>query len=158
VSKEQRAESREQRAKSREQGAESRELRAKSFKPNTMNIKFEGGLNIAIKIPKSKYDQTVAFYRDILKLQVVEKPITNPTVSRTHQVAFGNNVVWLDCVDNYTHSETWLELNTENVDDATRYLKSKGVDTCDEIEELPEDMHWIMDPAGTVFIVKKRDE
>lgn len=123
-----------------------------------MEIKFEGGINIAIKIPKSKYEQTVAFYRNILKLEVEEKPIDNPTVSRTHQVKFGNNIVWLDCVDNYTHSETWLELNTADVDSATKYLRSKGIETCDEIEQLPENMHWIMDPAGTVFIVKNRDE
>lgn len=120
-----------------------------------METRFEGGINIAIKIPKSKYDQTVAFYRDILKLEVEEKPIDNPTVSRTHQVKFGNNVVWLDCVDNYTHSETWLELKTADVDMATKYLKSKGIDTCDELEKIPENMHWIMDPAGTVLILSK---
>ena len=122
-----------------------------------MDINFEGGINIAIKIPKSKYDKTVAFYRDILKLEVVEKPINNPTVSRTHQVKFGNNIVWLDCVDNYTHSETWLELNTADVNTATRYLNANGVQTCDELEQLPENMHWITDPAGTVFIVKQKD-
>ncbi len=32
-------------------------------------IKFEGGANIAIKIPKAKYEKTVAFYRDTLKLE-----------------------------------------------------------------------------------------
>ncbi|MFL9829625.1 hypothetical protein ABS764_02060 [Flavobacterium sp. ST-87] len=116
-----------------------------------MDIKFEAGINIAIKIPKSKYDKTVAFYRDILKLEVEEKPITNPTVSRTHEVKFGNNVIWLDCVDNYTHSETWLQLTVPNVGEAQEYLLSNGVETCDEIEEIPENMHWIQDPAGTVF-------
>jgi predicted enzyme related to lactoylglutathione lyase len=122
-----------------------------------MDTNFEGGINIAVKIPKSKYDNTVAFYRDILKLEVEEKPIDNPTVSRTHQVKFGNNIMWLDCVDNYTHSETWLELNVPEVDIATKYLNSRGVETCDELEQLPANMHWITDPAGTVFIVKKRD-
>jgi len=122
-----------------------------------MDTNFEGGINIAVKIPKSKYDKTVAFYRDILKLEIKEKPITNPTVSRTYQVKFGNNTLWLDCVDNYTHSETWLELNVPDVDIATKYLNSKGVETCDELEQLPENMHWITDPAGTVFIVKKKD-
>jgi len=116
-----------------------------------MNTKFEAGINIAIKIPKSEYEKTVAFYRDILKLEVEEKAITNPTVSRTHEVKFGNNIVWLDCVDNYTHSETWLQLTVPDVEEATQYLQSSGVETCDEIEELPENMHWIMDPAGTVF-------
>ena len=89
-----------------------------------MTPQFTGGINIAIKIPKSKYEATVAFYRDILRLGVQEKPITNPTVSRTHEVRFGDNIVWLDCVDNYTHSETWLELVTPDVQEATEYLKA----------------------------------
>jgi predicted enzyme related to lactoylglutathione lyase len=118
-----------------------------------METKFTGGVNIAIKIPKSKYEKTVSFYRDILKLQVEEKPIENPTVSRTHEVKFGPNTVWLDCVDNYTHSEVWLELRTTNIDSATDYLSANGVEPCDEIEKIPNDMHWIMDPAGTVFIL-----
>lgn len=123
-----------------------------------MNLSFSGGINIAIKIPKSKYEQTVAFYKDILKLEVTEKPIDNPTVSRTHEVKFGGNIVWLDCVDNYTHSETWLELRTNSIPAATDYLKSKGIDTCDELEEIPEDMHWIQDPAGTVMILAKEPQ
>ena len=122
-----------------------------------MEPTFEGGVNIAIKLPKAKYDQTVAFYRDILKLEVEEKPIDSPTVSRTHKVAFGNNTIWLDCVDNYTHSETWLELTTENVERAKGYLQSQGVSTCDELEQLPHGMHWITDPSGTVFILKGRE-
>lgn len=122
-----------------------------------MDIKFQAGINIAIKIPKSKYDKTVSFYKDILKLEVEEKPIDNPTVSRTHEVKFGNNVIWLDCVDNYTHSETWLQLTVPNIDEATTYLKLNGVETCDEIEELPNNMHWIQDPAGTVFNLQQCD-
>lgn len=120
-----------------------------------MSIPFEAGINIAIKIPKSKYEKTVAFYRDILKLVVEEKKIDNPTVSRTHEVKFGNNIIWLDCVDNYTHSETWLQLTVPNVEEATQYLQLNGVETCDEIEKLPENMHWITDPAGTVFNVQQ---
>ena len=119
-----------------------------------MDVKFEAGINIAIKIPKSKYDKTVVFYRDILKLEVEEKPIDNPTVSRTHEVKFGNNVIWLDCVDNYTHAETWLQLTVPNIEEAIEYLRANSVDTCDEIEELPKNMHWIQDPAGTVFYVQ----
>jgi predicted enzyme related to lactoylglutathione lyase len=123
-----------------------------------MNTKFEAGINIAIKIPKNKCEKTVAFYRDILKLDVEEKPINNPTVSQTHEVKFGNNIIWLDCVDNYTHSETWLQLTVPNIDEATKYLQSNGVETCDEIEELPENMHWITDPAGTVFNLQETPE
>lgn len=121
-----------------------------------MNPKFEAGINIAIKIPKSKFEKTVAFYRDILKLEVEEKPISNPTVSRTFEVKFGHNIIWLDCVDNYTHSETWLQLTVPNVEEATSYLEYNGVETCDEIEEIPKNMHWIQDPAGTVFNLQQR--
>ncbi|RAV98255.1 VOC family protein [Pseudochryseolinea flava] len=123
-----------------------------------MHPKFQAGINIAIKIPKSKYEKTVVFYRDVLKLEVTEKPLDNPTVSRTHEVKFGNNVIWLDCVDNYTHSETWLQLTVPNVEEATNYLLSNGVETCDEIEELPENMHWIQDPAGTVFNLQRSEQ
>ena len=122
-----------------------------------MDAKFKAGINIAIKIPKGKYAQTVAFYRNILKLEVDEKPIDNPTVSRTHEVKFGNNIIWLDCVDNYTHSETWLQLTVPDIGEATSYLQSNGVATCDEIEELPKNMHWIQDPAGTVFNLQERN-
>ena len=118
-----------------------------------MEPTFKGGINIAIKIPKGKYEETVRFYRDILKLEVTEKPIENPTVSRTHEVKFGPNIVWLDCVDNYTHSETWLELRTTDIEQASEYLTSKGISNCDELEKIPDNMHWIMDPAGTVFIL-----
>ncbi|PRB87131.1 hypothetical protein CQ022_01405 [Chryseobacterium culicis] len=121
-----------------------------------MKTQFEAGINIAIKIPKNKYEKTVSFYRDILKLDVEEKAINNPTVSRTHEVKFGSNIIWLDCVDNYTHSETWLQLTVPDVEAATQYLQSNGVETCDEIEELPEDMHWITDPAGTVFNLQQK--
>lgn len=121
-----------------------------------MNLRFEGGLNIAVKIPKAKYDQTVAFYREILKLDVEERYISTPTVSKTHKVKFGPNTMWLDCVDNYTHSETWLELNVNDIEKATDYLHTNGVATCDELEKIPESMHWIMDPSGTVFIMKER--
>ncbi len=123
-----------------------------------MEVKFQPGINIAIKIPKSKYDKTVSFYRDILKFEVEEKPIDNPTVSRTHEVKFGANIIWLDCVDNYSHSETWLQLTVPNIEVATNYLQAKHVETCDELEELPENMHWIQDPAGTVFNVQERVE
>lgn len=121
-----------------------------------MNPKFEAGINIAIKIPKNKYEKTVAFYREILKFEVEERFINNPTVSRTHEVKFGNNIIWLDCVDNYTHSETWLQLTVPDVETATEYLLSNGVETCDEIEELPDNMHWITDPAGTVFNLQQK--
>ncbi|MBT9146067.1 MAG: hypothetical protein DDT42_01946 [candidate division WS2 bacterium] len=121
-----------------------------------MNNIFEAGINIAIKIPKNKYDQTVNFYRDILKFEVTEVPINNRTVSRTHKVIFGSNIIWLDCVDNYSRSETWLQLTVPNIEQATTYLSSNGIELCDELEDLPENMHWIQDPSGMVFNIQER--
>lgn len=121
-----------------------------------MELEFKGGVNIAVKIPKSKYQQTVDFYKNTLGLKVEELSTSDhPTVSRTHKVVFGHNILWLDCVDNYTHSETWLELKVNNVEQATAHLKDNGVATCDEIEKIPANSHWIMDPAGTVFILNQ---
>jgi hypothetical protein len=51
-----------------------------------------------------------------------------------------------------------LELNTADIENATRNLRSNGVETCDELEKIPENMHWITDPAGTVFIVKEKKQ
>jgi hypothetical protein len=118
-----------------------------------MDISFRSGPNIAIKIPKSKFDATMAFYRDILKFDVIEKPINNPTISRTCEIKFGTNILWLDCVDNYSKSEIWLELQTPDVVKATDYLAENGLQPCDELEKVPATMHWIQDPAGTVFIL-----
>jgi predicted enzyme related to lactoylglutathione lyase len=121
-----------------------------------MSLKFEGGINIAIKIPKNKYLQTVDFYKNTLKLEVEELSTNgHPTVSRTHKVKFGHNILWLDCVDNYTHSETWLELKVNDVEEAAVHLQKNGVELCDEIEKIPANSHWIMDPAGTVFILNQ---
>lgn len=121
-----------------------------------MEATFQGGINIAIKIPKHKYEQTLGFYRDVLRLPVEEKPIDHDSVSRTHEVKFGHNILWLDCVDHCTHSETWLQLVVPNVEEAANYLRVNGVETCDEIERIPQNMHWIMDPAGTVFNLQQR--
>ncbi|SCY67825.1 VOC family protein [Flavobacterium caeni] len=123
-----------------------------------MKPSFRSGPNIAIKVPKSKFDATIAFYRDILQLDVVEKPIDNPTISRTCEIKFGPNTLWLDCVDNYSRSEIWLELQTPDVESATQYLFQNGVDASDELEKIPNTMHWIQDPAGTVLLLGPEKE
>jgi hypothetical protein len=83
--------------------------------------------------------------------------LKNLLIVAFRRVKFGNNILWLDCVYNYSHSEVWLELRTSDVEVATGYLNEKGIETCDELEKIPEDNHWIMDPAGTVFILAKTE-
>ena len=120
-----------------------------------MTPTFTGGVNIAVKIPKSKYEATVAFYRDTLGMDVQEKAIQNPTISRTHRLSFGANILWLDCVDNYAHAEVWMELKTPNLEEATTHLAAHNIHPCDELERLPPNAHWIQDPAGTVFVLNE---
>lgn len=53
------------------------ELLNKSSNPKTFQImdpKFEAGLNIALKIPKRTYEQSISFDQDVLHLEVEEKP------------------------------------------------------------------------------------
>ncbi len=90
-------------------------------------------------------------------MEVEERPISNPTVSRTHRITFGMNVLWLDCVDNYSRTDTWLELHVDNVEKAIGHLATKGVATQNELEEIPENMHWITDPAGNVYLVTDKE-
>ncbi len=56
-------------------------------------------------------------------------------------------------MDNYTHSEAWFELKKLDINKAIKYLNSKKINTCDELEKIPENMHWIIVPAGTVIIL-----
>lgn len=119
---------------------------------------FTGGINIAMKIPKSRYEATVNFYRDILKLPVQEQTPDVPTINRSHRVQFGPITLWLDCLDNYSKSDLWLELRTTDVEAATTYLQQQGTGTCDELEQIPSTMHWITDPAGTVLLLCPQTE
>lgn len=117
-------------------------------------MKFDAGTNIAMKIPKHQYTDTVQFYRDVLLLEVEEKKINHPTVLQTHAVKFGGFTLWLDCVDGIDSSSLWLQITTPDVQAATDYLQSNGIRTFDELEQIPGDMHWIKDPTGTVMLLK----
>ncbi|MGV9775166.1 VOC family protein [Streptosporangium sp. NPDC003464] len=118
---------------------------------------FTAGLNIAMKIPKAQYEATVAFYRDILGFDVKEDDVSYaPTVSRTHSVRFGPNTLWLDCVDNYSRSDLWLQLHTDDLDAAAAKPADSGIHPCDEVEpleSLDSRTHWIKNPAGVVHLL-----
>ncbi|MER7131986.1 VOC family protein [Streptosporangium saharense] len=118
---------------------------------------FTAGLNIAMKIPKAQYEATVAFYRDTLGFDVREGDVSYaPTVSRTHSVRFGPNTLWLDCVDNYSRPDLWLQLHTDDLDAAAGELADIGIHPCDEVEpleNLDSRSHWIRNPAGVVHLL-----
>ncbi|MFD5315994.1 VOC family protein [Streptomyces sp. NPDC127098] len=123
-----------------------------------MSPTFRGGHNIAMKLPKAQFDRTVAFYRDVLGMEVTDASDQAVTegVAQSASVPFGPVTLWFDRVDNYSHAELWLELFTDDVDQATAHLAAHGVATRDELEPLPSGMnaHWISDPVGIPHIVR----
>ena len=121
------------------------------------DLKFQAGKNIALKIPNEKYQQTVNFYRDVLLLEVEEKPMeAHPTISKTARVQFGSSVLWLDCMVEMEQPEVYFQLDTNDVEQALQYLATNGIDTHNHLEQVPEGMHWIKDPAGNVLLLRQK--
>ncbi|SEF14318.1 VOC family protein [Jiangella alba] len=118
---------------------------------------FEGSVNIAMKIPAAQYPDTVAFYRDVLGLPAKDVTGTDIAagVTRSVRVEFGPSVLWLDEVPNYSRSDVWLELSTDDLPAAMERLAAAGATARDELEPLPDAMraHWIANPAGVVHLV-----
>jgi catechol 2,3-dioxygenase-like lactoylglutathione lyase family enzyme len=121
------------------------------------NMKFTGGRNIAMKVPRHQWEATVRFYRDVIGLPVIEHA---PTVPPSVGLKFGANQLWIDRVDGVSHAEPWLELNTSDIPAAARHLQSAGVVRRDEIEPLPEghEGFWIANPASNIHMVAKPDQ
>lgn len=113
-----------------------------------MQNKITGGSNIAVKIPKYKYDDTVHFYKETLKLPYLG------FISDSHAFQFGEMTLWLDCMDNYSQQDVWLELKTGDAAGAAEYFETHGVSRRDEVEiHEQSDGYWISDPAGTILRV-----
>ncbi len=119
---------------------------------------FIGGNNIAMKLPRVQFDRTVAFYRDILGMEVTDDSgeAIAEGVIQSAAVRFGPVTLWLDRVDNYAHADLWLELLTDDVDGAIAHLATHGVPVQDELEPFPVGMnaHWIGNPVGVPHIVR----
>lgn len=110
-----------------------------------------GGANIALKIPKFKYEETIFFYKEVLKLLYLGD------MSDSHAFQFGDFTLWLDCMDNYAQQDVWLEIQTDNVTSAATYLAENQIDRRDEIELHEKlDGFWISDPSGTILRVNPK--
>lgn len=122
-----------------------------------MTTTFTGSVNIAMKIPAADYEATVAFYRDVLGLNVTEDKSDQPTVAQVHKVEFGPCTLWLDRIDTYAQPDVWLQVTTPDLTAAMTHLTAAGITTCDEIEPLAEGFegHWIKNPAGVVHLVAR---
>ncbi|QOT10892.1 VOC family protein [Paenibacillus sp. JNUCC32] len=115
------------------------------------DIQFIGGNNIAIKIPKHKYEETVHFYKEVLRLPYLGFR------DGSHAFQHGPNTLWLDCMLNYSQQDVWLEVNTEDPEETARYLREHRVDRRDEVEVYENSRgYWISDPCGTIIRVNPR--
>ena len=115
---------------------------------------FEGGMNVAMKLPLRVFEKTVAFYRDVLRLPLVEEENTSVVFK------FGENRLWLVRAAHLSQAEIWLEITTDRVQAAADYLNDRGTVRRDDIEALPEgfDGFWICNPADVIHLVSRREE
>lgn len=115
------------------------------------DVKIAGGRNIAMKVPPHVWEATVAFYRDVVGLRVVERGETTPP---SVCIEFGANRLWVDRVDGLSQAEVWLDLSVDNVGAAAKRFEAAGVVRRDEIEPLPDgfDGFWIQNPASIIHI------
>lgn len=77
---------------------------------------FEGGVNIAMKLPPHIFDQTVRFYKDALRLPVLEEESARVVFE------FGMNRLWLDRADHFNQAKIWLEITTDDIPAAEDYF------------------------------------
>lgn len=102
-----------------------------------------------MKIPPERYEETLAFYRDILGLR--ELPERNPGPG----FESGGKNLWLDRADGLDRTEVWFEVCADDPAAAAQFLGERGIRRCDEVEKLPENFEgfWISNPAGVVHLV-----
>lgn len=112
-----------------------------------------GGSNVALKVPKYRYAETFAFYRETLGL-----PYLGPMGS-SERFRLGPVTLWLDEVAHQSQTDIWLELRTPEPSTAAQWLVDRRVPVRDELEPLDEGLgHWISDPAGVVYLLSRLAE
>ena len=113
--------------------------------------RFRGGDNIALKVPAFRFDDTVRFYRDVVGLP----DRGGDKDSRAFQ--FGPVTLWVDRVENASQTDVWLELFSDDADEAAGWLAKRGIPVRDELESLEKVKgHWISDPAGVVHLLYEK--
>ncbi len=116
-----------------------------------MKPEFKPGRNIAMKIPTHEYESTVGFYRDILGF----RELSAIGIDATPRFEFGDKVLWMDCVAGISQAEIWLEVVTDNIEEALEYLPEQGCHRRDEIEPLPDGFQafWVSSPSNIIHLV-----
>ncbi|MCC2608246.1 VOC family protein [Neorhizobium petrolearium] len=110
-----------------------------------------GGIDIAMKVPPHQYQETLAFYRDVVRL----KEITDKAPAIGFEL--GPNRLWIDEAPMLSQAEIWLELFTDDFGAAAAHLEKSGVVRCDAIEPLPGGFKggWVTNPANIVHMVRE---
>ncbi|MDX1754539.1 MAG: VOC family protein [Marinobacter sp.] len=118
-----------------------------------MTPTFRPGANLAMKVPPRRFDQTVAFYRDVLRFEALG-PLEGEA-GESVRFRFGDKILWIDRVDGLSQAELWLEVLTDDVEAASRYLAQQQCIRRDEIEPLPEGVRgfWIASPSDVIHLV-----
>jgi len=121
-----------------------------------MKPTFKPGKNIAIKVPPHEYEQTVAFYKEVLGL--VPKEMSSPDNFESKAFEFDDKNLWIDKISGISQAEIWLEIETDNIDEAEAYLKAMGCTRRDEIEPLPSGFRgfWISGPSNIIHLVNQK--
>ncbi len=104
------------------------------------------GQNIAIKVPKHKWADTVEFYRERVGLRVVRE-MTNSV-----GFSFGEMTLWVDRVQHQSQVDVWLELFTDDPEEALTQLGSPRRDELEPLDDV--NGHWTSDPAGVILLVR----
>ncbi len=122
-----------------------------------MKPKFSAGKNIAIKVPVHEFEQTVAFYRDILGFEQTESSSPDDFESVTFK--FGDKNLWVDKIAGISQAEIWLEVVTDDIETASTYLADKDCSRRDDIESLPQGFKafWLASPANIIHLVNEQD-
>ncbi len=121
-----------------------------------MDLEFEPGKNIAMKIPAHEYENTLRFYREVLRF----KEITGSGAEDTPKFEFGDKVLWLDRMPGLSQSEIWLEVVASDIGKASEYLKQQGCHRRDEIEPLPSGFKafWVSSPSNIIHLVSSGND
>jgi hypothetical protein len=116
-------------------------------------MSYNGGKNIAMKVPPHQWAETVNFYESTLGLDVVSR--SEESVS----FVFGANRLWVDRVGSLSQAEIWLEVITDDLAAAERLAGKPGVSRRDEIEPLPAGFrgYWLSNPASIIHLVTAGD-
>lgn len=110
---------------------------------------FSPGCNLAMKVPEPLYEETVAFYRDVVALPLLRSHAESTVFS------FGAMRLHLDRCPQMSQAELWMQLTCNDKAAAAKRLSAAGVRRCDAIEPLPEGFNgfWISNPAGIIHLI-----